>query len=378
MNRDGHRRHHLHETVVQRAVEAAAAEPDSRSPWPATPCGIRSPRTCWRPATTSGRSRSCSATERDHHDDLHPRPQQRRPRRPQPFRRHVTRLHRPQIPPHSHAQDTRAPHPLTHTPTAVILSIYRLQKYCWTDESEVGLVGAVGFDLGDTLVEYEGVPLNWQREYPVALAAMCAAFGEQVSDDQLASGIRVLLRYNTRVTPRTHEVDDRLVFGELLCALGLRSELPQDDFDRGVDAFFSIFRGRARVVPGAVELVSALRSSGVRLGVLTDVPYAMPRRLVAGDLAAAGLDALLDSTLTSSEVGMRKPDAAGFLALAARLDSPVHEIVFVGNERKDVEGATAAGAKAILLWREATPVPEWGQILTVGRLSELYPSLGEM
>lgn len=116
--------------------------------------------------------------------------------------------------------------------------------------SEAGLVGAVGFDLGDTLVGYEGVPLNWQREYPVALAALCAAFSEQVSDDQLASGIRVLQRYNTRVTLGTHEVDDRLVFGELFRALGLRSGLPQDDFNCGVDAFFSVFRGRARVVPG--------------------------------------------------------------------------------------------------------------------------------
>ncbi len=80
----------------------------------------------------------------------------------------------------------------------------------------------------------------------MALAALCAAFSEQVSDDQLASGIRVLQRYKTRVTPGTHEVDDRLVFGELFRALGLRSDLPQDDFDCGVDAFFSVFRGRAR------------------------------------------------------------------------------------------------------------------------------------
>lgn len=240
------------------------------------------------------------------------------------------------------------------------------------------MVGAVGFDLGDTLVEYEGVPLNWQREYPVALAALCAAFDEQSSDDQLASGIRVLLRYNTRVTPRTLEVDDRVVFGELYRALGLRSDLSREDFDRGVDAFFSVFRGKARVVPGAIELVSTLRSSGVNMGVLTDVPYAMPRRLVLEDLAVAGLEVLHDSTLTSSEVGMRKPDPAGFLALAARLDCTVRDVVFVGNERKDVEGARAAGARSILLWRETTTAPDWGQRLTVRSLSELYPALGEM
>lgn len=47
-------------------------------------------------------------------------------------------------------------------------------------------------------------------------------------------------------------------------------------------------------------------------------------------------------------------------------------------ERKDVEGANAAGAKAVLLWRKSTTVPEWSQILTVRSLSELHPALGGM
>jgi hypothetical protein len=29
-------------------------------------------------------------------------------------------------------------------------------------------IEAVGFDLGETLLEYEGVPLDWRREYPAA------------------------------------------------------------------------------------------------------------------------------------------------------------------------------------------------------------------
>ncbi len=47
-------------------------------------------------------------------------------------------------------------------------------------------------------------------------------------------------------------------------------------------------------VPGAIELVSTLRSTGCGWAVLTDVPYAMPRRLILEDLAAAGLDTPLD------------------------------------------------------------------------------------
>ena len=56
------RRHHLSETALQKAVKGAvrAARVDSRGA--ATRCGTRSRRTCWRRATTSAPSKSCSAT----------------------------------------------------------------------------------------------------------------------------------------------------------------------------------------------------------------------------------------------------------------------------------------------------------------------------
>jgi putative hydrolase of the HAD superfamily len=232
--------------------------------------------------------------------------------------------------------------------------------------------------LGDTLVEYHGVPLSWQSEYPSALAALSARIGVRPTDAQLARSNDVLLRFNTRVTPRAHEVDDRELFGEVMAALGAVAPLAPQDFDDGVDAFFSVFRGAARVTPGAAETVSALMASGVRVGVLTDVAYAMPRRLVADDLARAGLGALAASTLTSSDVGRRKPDPAGFHVLAERLGASASEMVFVGNERKDVEGALAAGARAVLLWRDEMPAPPWGQQLTVPSLAGLEVALAEM
>jgi integrase len=55
-------RHHLHETVIQRAIRTAAI--DANIVKAVTPHTLRhsSPRTCSRAAMTSERSRSCSAT----------------------------------------------------------------------------------------------------------------------------------------------------------------------------------------------------------------------------------------------------------------------------------------------------------------------------
>jgi len=58
----GVRRHHASEDVLQRAVKGRCGAPGYRRRRAATRCGTRSRRTCWRRATTSARSRSCSGT----------------------------------------------------------------------------------------------------------------------------------------------------------------------------------------------------------------------------------------------------------------------------------------------------------------------------
>jgi integron integrase len=56
------RRHHLHETLVQRAVKHAAAEAGLTKRVPATPCATRSPRTRSSRVRTYEPFRSCSVT----------------------------------------------------------------------------------------------------------------------------------------------------------------------------------------------------------------------------------------------------------------------------------------------------------------------------
>jgi len=222
------------------------------------------------------------------------------------------------------------------------------------------LFEAVGFDLGETLIEYEGVALDWQREYPGALASMASLWGDCLNSTQIEAGSAVLRRYNTRLTPRTQEVDCETVFAELLCALGVPGEDALELLNPAADAFFSVFRRRARAFSDVAASLAALRAAVTPVGVLTDVPYGMPRRLVLEDLSAAGLDVLASSTLTSVEVGLRKPNPEGFRALAGRCGCPPSAMLYVGNEQKDVLGAKAAGMAAALVWRDASPAPAWG------------------
>ncbi len=117
-------------------------------------------------------------------------------------------------------------------------------------------------------------------------------------------------------------------------------------------------------------MLTLLREQKIPVGILTDVPYGMPREFVERDLEAAKILGLFDVLLTSVEVGVRKPEAKGYLALAKRLSVAAEEMLYVGNEPKDVIGARSAGVFAVLLDRPGKG-GDHGQHRTVSTLSAI-------
>ena len=65
---------------------------------------------------------------------------------------------------------------------------------------------------------------------------------------------------------------------------------------------------------------------------LTDVPYGMPASFVRKDLTHAGILSGIDTVVTSSEAGYRKPHVAPFIRLAEMLKATPSELVHIGNE----------------------------------------------
>jgi putative hydrolase of the HAD superfamily len=230
------------------------------------------------------------------------------------------------------------------------------------------LVAAVGFDLGETLLTYADTPLSWASLYPDALARVATATAVELNDERYAFAAAILAQYNTRLNPRRNEVPAEAIFLEILRAWEIA---PTRRLVNGaISAFFDFFQQRMQPYPEAAEVLSTLRSRDLRVGVLTDVPYGMPLSFVERDLTGAKLASLVDVLLTSVEVGRRKPDPAAFQALARKLDVAPHELWYVGNEEKDIAGALAAGATAVLVDR-AGAAPSWGQHHTVRDLREL-------
>ena len=136
---------------------------------------------------------------------------------------------------------------------------------------------ALAFDLGDTLVEYEGLAPSWEAHYPEALARLAALLNVQPTPAALQASGSVLRRYNTRLTPRETEGSFAEILNELLRCFGV-AQAP--DECHCPEAFFSVFRNTLRCFPDVIPLLQRVRAQAQKTGVFTDVPYGMPREFV--------------------------------------------------------------------------------------------------
>lgn len=237
-------------------------------------------------------------------------------------------------------------------------------------ETPVG-ARAVAFDLGETLVTYEGTPLSWTPLYRPALSDVATALGFVPTEEQFNTTETALLRYNTRVHPREREFPARHLFSDVLAGWGVYSEVA---YDKVISNFFRFFQQRLRLYEDTLPALRTLRELSIPVGVLTDVPYGMPREFVENDLSAAGIHDFINVLLTSVEVGWRKPRPEGFMRLAEALSVSPAQLVYVGNEPKDIAGATAAGMYSVLIDRDAI-APDLGQAATISSLTRLFEVL---
>lgn len=97
--------------------------------------------------------------------------------------------------------------------------------------------------------------------------------------------------------------------------------------------------------PGAVDLLTALKESGLMLGMITNGVSAIQR----GKLKKLDMEKWFgDALIVTGEVGVHKPDKEVFLIECERLGVKPEECVFVGdNLVNDIAGAENAGMKAI-------------------------------
>jgi putative hydrolase of the HAD superfamily len=183
--------------------------------------------------------------------------------------------------------------------------------------------------------------------YARAAASPGAACPAQGLDAAFPQAYRELSpqRFFGRSGLQTSEARERRWWGQVVARTFVRAGCaapPPEAVAAGIEAFS---RGAAwRPCAGALEALEALASRGLKIALVSNYDARLHR--VVREL---GLGRFFDAVLVSSEVGWAKPSPRIYAAALAALRVAPTEALMVGDRpREDVEGARAAGLRALL------------------------------
>lgn len=222
---------------------------------------------------------------------------------------------------------------------------------------------AVLFDLDDTLFDHTHATHCALRQ----LQAFEPALSEWEIDALHREHAAILEELHVEVIYGRMTVDDARVerFRRLL-ELGAAA----DASGRAVTAarcYREAYERGWQPVAGASELLRALKSAGVWVGVVTNNIVSEQRK----KLDRCDLGVCVDALVTSEEVGVQKPAAEIFQVALTHAHAMPREAVMIGdNWTNDIEGARAAGIRPVWLNRTGAPNPD----PAVAELRSLLPT----
>ncbi len=129
---------------------------------------------------------------------------------------------------------------------------------------------------------------------------------------------------------------------------------------------------KARVYPGAAEVLQRARAEGLRLACVTNKPVEFAETL----LRNVGLREPFALVCGGDSHPRKKPDPLPLLASCAALDVAPAEALMVGDSSNDVRAARAAGCPVVLLshgYNHGQPVAGAGADAVYDHLDQLWP-----
>ena len=135
------------------------------------------------------------------------------------------------------------------------------------------------------------------------------------------------------------ERQSRILAAHLKCPPDAATEMADKIIYSGLKPFFQKIKPFYYIE----ETFRALKSEGLKLGILSDFPPEQKGTIW-------GLASLCDAVVSAESSGALKPSVLPFRALSQALGIPAERILYVGNSLKsDARGARAAGMKTALI-----------------------------
>ena len=216
------------------------------------------------------------------------------------------------------------------------------------------------------LLDALGTLLTFDPPAPRLRVALREQRGIEVSEEAAAAAIKAEIAYYRK---HLHEGRDAASLADLRrrCAAAMAPAL---GFDPGVEPLLASLHFRA--FPDVAPALQALRAGGARLVVVSNWDASLHERL-----AETGLAPLVDGAVASAELGHAKPDGAIFAHALALAGADAAHALHAGDSLDvDVEGALAAGLRAVLVARDGAAAAPAG-VPVIRSLAEL-PALCQL
>jgi len=225
------------------------------------------------------------------------------------------------------------------------------------------------FDFGGTLAEYKNLPKAWNGLYHEAFISLEKKVQKEFSPNEIQSAVEILSKYNARLHPRENEISDQIIFEEINAVLKTKNSAKNLAVN-----FYSFFQKKLVVYDETVSVLDALRKKGWFIGVLSDLPTGMPHESFIEDISKINFQ--FDAVESSQSIGWRKPNIQGITKIADIFGCLPSEIIYVGDEKKDMELINKVCGTSILINR-GSEEKDYNQKITIKKLDDLLNLIGE-
>ncbi len=227
------------------------------------------------------------------------------------------------------------------------------------------------FDLGGTLMEYQGLHLSWISNYKKCFDYVNEKLGLELTEVQIEKSIQILSDFNPRVKPREEEIEPEVIFKEVTTDWKFSDNL---SIAKIIDLFFQAMELKPLIYEDSIPCLKALRERGIKIAVLTDVATGMPDQLHKN--YNAPLLPYFNLYVSSLSCGFKKPNTKGLCDIAAFFHEVPEHMLMIGDDKRDILVAQRFGCKSVLIERPSSDLHEtgrdYGQDFTISDLSELF------
>ena len=213
---------------------------------------------------------------------------------------------------------------------------------------------AILFDLGSTLIYFDGLWDEILEESYLSLAEALTGRGVPIQQDSFAAAFKERMsRYFAERESTLVEQTTANVLKSYLAELEIRN-MRDEDLEHALDSMYQVTEARWRLEKDTIPLLEDLSQKGYRLGLVSN---AADSRDVERLIDAFQLRNYFAEILISASVGVRKPHPLIFRMALEGLGAAPEEAMMVGDTlQADVLGANRLGIKSVWITRRVDSV----------------------